>query len=521
MATRKRVSAPVTLKSFNPRTGEVRAEIPAVAPGEVRDYVEQARKVAPEWAAIAPEGRARYMREVRYRIYDMLDEIVEVVSEETGKPKAEALAHEVVPAMFTSAYIESLAPKALRKQRVGRFVGGLLGTKSWIEYRPFGVVGCITPWNFPIQNSFLAFVCPLLAGNVVVVKPSEVTPACGELIRKILEPLPSGVATVIQGGGDVGAALVDAPVDKISFIGSPKTGRLICEAAAKHLTPVVMELGGKDAAVVLDDADLDVATSGVLWGAFANAGQICASIERAYVLDSVADEFEQGILRKLESVEQGEAMGPLTFKPQLDIVSKQIKEATEQGARVLAGGVGVGKKNANGTLWFAPTVVTDVNPEMSVLKDESFGPILSIVRVRDEEEAIRRANEDGTNLAASVWTTNAERRDRVTSRLVAGNISTNMHVEGAAAPWGTWGGVGESGFGRVNGEPGLREFTNPVHVSQPVLPLKRNYWYPYDEASTALMSATARVLGSRDIPSKVGAAKEVLASFLKAAKTRL
>ena len=521
MATRKKTSATQTLKSFNPRTGQVREEIPAVAPGEVRDYVEQARKVAPEWAAIGPKGRAHMMREVRFRIYEMLDEIVEVVSEETGKPRAEALAHEVVPAMFTTAYLESLAPKALRTQRVGRFVGGLLGAKSWIEYRPFGVVGCITPWNFPIQNSFLAFVCPLLAGNVVVVKPSEVTPACGELIRKILDPLPSGVATVIQGGGDVGAALVDAPVDKISFIGSPRTGRLICEAAAKHLTPVVMELGGKDAAVVCEDADLELTTSGIVWGAFANAGQICASIERAKVVESVADEFEQGLLRKLESVTQGEDLGSLTFKPQLDIVTKQVEEAVASGARVLAGGVGTGKKNENGTLWFSPTVVTDVNTDMSVLRDESFGPILSIVRVRDEAEAVRRANEDGTNLAASVWTTSSERRDRVTSQLRAGNISANMHVEGAAAPWGTWGGVGESGFGRVNGEPGLREFTNPVHVSQPVLPLKRNYWYPYDEASTALMAATARVLGSRDIPSKIGASKDALSAFLKAAKTRL
>ena len=521
MATRKKTSAPVTLKSFNPRTGQVREEIPAVAPGEVRDYVEQARKVAPEWAAISPQGRARHMREVRYRMYDMLDEIVEVVSEETGKPRAEALAHEVVPAMFTSAYIESLAPKALRTQRVGRFIGALAGAKSWIEYRPFGVVGCITPWNFPIQNSFLAFVCPLLAGNVVVIKPSEVTPACGELIRKILEPLPSGVATVIQGGGDVGAALVDAPVDKISFIGSPKTGRLICEAAAKHLTPVVMELGGKDAAVVCEDADLDLTTSGVLWGAFANAGQICASIERAYVVDSVADEFEQGLLRKLETIEQGEVMGPLTFKPQLDIVSKQIEEAVASGARVLAGGTGAGRQNEDGTLWFAPTVITDVDTDMSVLRDESFGPILSIVRVRDEDEAVRRANEDGTNLAASVWTTSSERRDRVTKQLIAGNISANMHVEGAAAPWGTWGGVGESGFGRVNGEPGLREFTNPVHVSHPVMPLKRNYWYPYDEASSSMFAAVTRILGSRSLGDKVAGVKEVTVAFLKAAKTRL
>jgi acyl-CoA reductase-like NAD-dependent aldehyde dehydrogenase len=519
--TRTAPKSSQSLKSINPQTGEVRGEIPAIAPAEVADVVAQARKVAPEWAAISPEGRARIMREVRFRIYDLMDEIVDTVAEETGKPRAEALAHEVVPPMIMTAYLERLAPKVLRPKRVGPLIGPIMGISSRMEWRPFGVVGCITPWNFPIQNSFLAFASPLFAGNVVVIKPSEVTPASGELLRKILEPLPSGVATIIQGGGDVGAALVDAPCDKISFIGSPRTGRLICAAAAKHLTPVVMELGGKDAAVVTKDVDVDLATSGILWGAFANAGQICASIERAYVVDSVADEFQDQLLKKLETVKQGEDLGSLTFKPQLDIVSKQIDDAVKKGAHVLAGGSNTGKKNSNGSLWYSATVLTDVDEDMSVLHDETFGPVLTVIRVRDEDEAVRRANEDGVNLTASVWTKDKETRERISSQLRAGTVTANMHVEGAAAPWAAWGGVGDSGFGRVNGEAGLREFSVPVHVARASLPMKRAVWYPYDSASDGIFRGTAQFLGRRELGQKISALGGIVGSFLKAGKTRL
>lgn len=519
--TARKPSSNGKLKSFNPRTGEVMREIPAVAPAEVPDYVEQARKVAPEWGAIKPEGRARFMGDVRVRMKEKADEIAETVAGETGKPFAEALAHEVMGPLLQLTYLERLAPKVLKSRRVAPVFGPLVGIKSRMDFRPFGVVGCISPWNFPVTNSFLAFMSPLFAGNTVVIKPSEVTPACGEIVRDILDPLPSGVATVIQGGGDVGAALVDAPCDKISFIGSPTTGRKICEAAAKHLTPVVMELGGKDAAIVCTDADLDLASSGVAWGAFANAGQICASIERTYVVDSVADEFEERLLSKVARLEQGEQVGSLTFPRQLEIVANQVKDAIAKGARLLAGGPEAGKKNENGTLWFAPTVLTDVNGEMTVMTEETFGPVVTIIRVRDEAEALRRANEDGTNLTASVWTSNPKRQDWLARGLRAGSVTTNMQVETSVATWGTWGGVGESGYGRLNGELGLLEFTVPVHVAQPAMPkMKRLSWYPYDKASDGLVRSLIDFLGSRGAPKKLGALKDVVRGFTKAAKSR-
>ncbi len=520
MTSSSDTSAPM-LQSFNPRTGQVLREIPVTPVAEVALAVERARKMAPEWAAIDPAGRARMMREVRHRINDRIEDIVETVSAECGKPRAEALAHDVLPVVMMLIYFEKIAAKALRPQRVGRVMGPLAGVKSHIEWRPFGVVGAITPWNYPMTNCFLAFAPALFAGNTVVIKPSEVTPACGELLRELLEPLPPSVATVIQGGGDVGAALVDARCDKISFIGSPATGRRICEAAAKHLTPVVMELGGKDAALVLSDADVDRAAAGIAWGAFFNAGQTCCSVERAYVTDAVADEFEQKLLSKLSDVRQGDEVGTLTFKRQFEIVERHVADAVSKGARVLAGGPEAGIANENGSLWYAPTVLDNVTPEMDVAKEETFGPVLSVTRVRDDEEAVRRANEDGVNLTASVWTRDEKKASRIGEKLRAGTVTANLHGETAAAPWGPWGGVGESGYGRLNGELGLKEFTVPTHVaSTPLVSLGRLWWYPYDDATQTSLRAIADILSAREMSTKMSGVREVLTHSLKAMKKK-
>lgn len=516
-------TTPSSLKSFNPQTGVVMREIRTHSPDEVRDAVERARKVAPEWAAIPPEGRAHILREVRYRMYELMDEIVETVASETGKPRTEALAHDVLPTLVQFLWYEKTAPKSLRPQKIGRFAGASLGTASHIDWRPFGVVGCITPWNYPITNCFFAVTAPLFAGNVVVIKPSEVTPGCGELIKQILDPLPAGVATVVQGGADVGAALVDAPCDKISFIGSPATGRKICEAAAKHLTPVVMELGGKDATIVLEDADLDVASSGVLWGSFFNAGQTCYSVERAFVVDSIADEFKELLLEKLGTIKQ-EAdadVGSLSFARQLDIVSKQVEDATAKGAHLLAGGPGAGHKNADGSLWYAPTIIEGVTDDMSVVKEESFGPILALTRVRDEAEAIARANA-GPNLTASVWTKDRRSAERVSKQLRAGSVTMNDLSLAAGAPWGPWGGVGESGYGRLNGELGLREFSVPVYVQRNTMPaMKRLHWYPYSDATQAVLRAATDLVGNKKLGAKASAVARLAKNASRTIKDKI
>jgi acyl-CoA reductase-like NAD-dependent aldehyde dehydrogenase len=523
--SKSKKNSPPSLKSLNPRTGEVVQEIPTVSPADVRDAVALARKVAPEWGAIPPEGRARVLKQVRYRVYDLMDEIVETVSRETGKPRSEALAHDVVPAILMCLYYERTVGKSLAPQKVGRLLGPLAGSSSRIEWRPFGVVGCISPWNYPITNAFLAFAAPLFAGNAVVVKPSEVTPASGELLKKIFEPLPAGIATVVQGAGDVGAALVDAPCDKISFVGSPVTGRRICEAAAKHLTPVVMELGGQDAAIVCEDADLDIAAAGVLWGSFFNAGQTCCSIERTFVVDSVADEFKEKLLAKLPDVRLGgdeSQVGPLTFKRQFEVVERHVGDAIDKGAQVLAGGPDEGPRNSNGSLWYAPTILEDVSEEMDVVREETFGPVVTITRVQDEDEAVRRANEEGVNLTASIWTKNKQRAASLGSRLRAGTVASNDHGSQVGLPWSPWGGVGESGFGRLNGELGLKEFSVPTHVVNNLLPgLKKLWWYPYSKNTDGFFRSLAGVLGAQGTGAKVSALREMAKFGGRALKEKL
>ena len=522
--------APDTLRSFNPATGETVGEVAANSPEEIAGIVANARKVAPEWAAIPAAGRAHMLREVRYKIYERIDDIVESVSTECGKPKTEALAHDVMPSILTLLYYERNAARALRSEKPARtlrfpaVLGPLTGMGSTVELRPFGVVGCISPWNYPFFLAFMGFAPALFAGNTVVIKPSEITPSVGERIREVLEPLPAGVATVVQGAGEVGAALVDAPCDKISFIGSPGTGRRIAEAAAKHLTPVVMELGGQDSAIVCSDADLDVASSGVLWGSFLNDGQTCAAVERAYVVDSVADEFERRLVEKFNRLmkESPEDIGALTVERQFETVKGHVDDAVQHGARVLAEGRGNNDVTGNGALLYPATIIEGRSEEMRIFKEETFGPLLPVVRVRDEDEAVRRANEDGFNLTASVWTRDKRKASAIASKIKAGTVAVNAHAETAAAPWTPWGGVGESGYGRLNGIQGLREFTVPVHVARNLNPkMKRLWWYPYDAASEATIAAFAKVLAAPKLADKIDGFKALAKNGREALKNKL
>ena len=520
-------SGPVSLKSFNPRTGEIMREIPANSPAEVLDIVAGARKVAPEWAAIPVEGRVRMLREVRHNIYRLQDRLVDIISKETGKTAFESLSLDVMGSLIMFYSFEKIAARALSTKRFGFFDApflpkALFGLDSRVEYRPLGVVGCITPWNYPLWNTFAASMPALFAGNAIVIKPSEVTPGVGEMLKEIFEPLPSGVVNIVQGGGDIGAALVDARCDKISFIGSPATGRKICEAAAKHLTPVVMELGGADSAIVLDDANIDYVTSGTLFSAFFNCGQTCASLERIYVSDKIADEFRDAFAAKLRQVNEDDQIGSLTFKPQLETVTRHVEDALSKGATLVGGGPDVGKDNSDGSLWFPATALENVTEDMEVLTNESFGPLVTISRFSDDDEAIQRANNEAVNLTASVWSKDVKRAERVGSQLRAGVISINNHGVNAGAAWAPWGGVGESGFGRLNGEWGLREFTAPTHIGRPMMgQLKQPFWYPYDEESKKTILGVNKLLGSGNTGERVQGFIEALSNMGRSMKNKL
>jgi acyl-CoA reductase-like NAD-dependent aldehyde dehydrogenase len=501
------------------------AEVKAATPHEVQEAVTRARAAQPAWAALGIKGRADALLEVAHRIHARMDDFVSTVSAETGKPEVESLSHDVVPTLLTIRYLGQIAPRTLRTRPVGRVVGPLLGFRSAIEWRPCGVVGCISPWNYPVFLAFISVVPALLAGNTVVLKPSEVTPATGELMREVLAAgLPPDVAGVVLGGGEVGAALVDARCDKICFVGSTATGRKIAAAAAKHLTPCVMELGGQDAAIVCDDADIETASSGVLWGAFLNAGQTCAAIERAYMVESVADRFVDRLLAKLNEVaaQPEPQIGPLCVNRQLETVERHVRDAVERGATVLAGGPDAAHPNQNGSLWYPPTVIEGRSEEMAIFSEETFGPVLPIIRVKDEEEAILRANEEGYNLTASIWSTNRAKARSIGSRVLAGTISINDQAASAGAPWGVWGGVGESGYGRLHGPLGLQEFTVPVHVGTTIFPkMKKAWWYPYDRPTLDTFRAFADLMGSRGLAQRAGALRSLITNGIRSARRKI
>ena len=385
-ARRLRVSSPVT--------GEEIGVVPVTAAAEVRAAVARARAAQPAWAAAGFDERAKVMRRALKILLRRQEELIDVLVRETGRSRVETIILEIFPACDTLSYHAKHAKRILADHRAPLH---LLRTKKLVvTYRPLGVVGIITPWNGPFILSLNPSVQALMAGNAVVLKPSEVTPFAGRLVAELFREagLPEGVLTLVEGDGETGAALVDAGVDKISFTGSVRTGRKVGEACGRNLIPCTLELGGKDPMIVCADADIERAAGGALFGAFFNAGQYCCATERVYVVESVADALTARIVEKTRALRQGKEgefdVGPMIWPRQIEVIERHMADARAKGAKVLTGGR---RNTALGDLFYEPTVLTDVTHDMLIMQEETFGPILPIVRVRDEEEAIRLAND--------------------------------------------------------------------------------------------------------------------------------
>jgi succinate-semialdehyde dehydrogenase/glutarate-semialdehyde dehydrogenase len=371
-----------------------------------------------------------------------------------------------------------------------------MGRSSRIVYKPLGVIGIISPWNFPLATPANEVVMALMAGNAVVLKPSELTPLIalriGELFTRA--GLPAGLLEIVTGDGSTGAALIDARVDKIMFTGSVATGKRVAEAAAKYLTPVVLELGGKDPMVVLHDANLNIAARGAVWGAFANAGQACASVERCYVHESVASEFIDRVVKETRSLKQGAGaeadVGAMTTERQLHIVEDHVRDAEERGAKILIGG----ERVANGEgFFFAPTVLTNVDHSMTIMRDETFGPVLPIQTFKTEDEAIKLANDSVYGLTASVWTRDIARGRRLAEQIDAGTVMVNEVVYTHGIAQTPWGGVKQSGYGRTHGRMGLLELVTPQHIHvNRIWFLADLWWYGYSAHAGELFNGLAR-----------------------------
>jgi succinate-semialdehyde dehydrogenase/glutarate-semialdehyde dehydrogenase len=468
---------------YRPTDGSRLGSVPVQSGTEVRAAVERVRAVQRGWGTLAPQDRARRMEPLLTVMRDRAEEIADVIQAETGKPRGEALA-EVAVCLDLIRYYRRNASRILRTRRVP--TAWMFWKSGRFTWEPFGVVGVIAPWNYPLILSLDPTVTALFAGNGVVLKPSEYTPFTGLFVAELCRDagLPEGLVEVVTGDGPTGAALVESGVDKVHFTGSTATGRRVMGMAARSLTPVTMELGGKDPAIVLEDADLERAARGIVFGGFYNAGQTCVSTERVYVVETVFEPFVRRVVELTRQLRTGAGpgadrdVGPMAHEAQAGIVETHIRDAVARGARVVIGG----ERSDPTSPFIEPTVLVDIAPGSKVLEEETFGPVLAIVRVRDEQEAIDRANEGSYGLYASVWTRRTERGRRVAGRLRAGGVSVNDTLSHYAMPALPLGGVGDSGFGRTRGEEGLLQMSRSRSLFVDRLGLRKElWWYPYSD----------------------------------------
>ena len=456
-------TATATFDSLDPATGQVLAAHPVHDAEAVRQAVARAREAALWWQAQGWQGRRTHLRAWKGEIARRLPELAELVHRENGKPHADAVL-EAVLAVDHIEWAAKHAPKVLGRRRVS---SGLMAANqsASVEYQPLGVVGVIGPWNYPVFTPMGSLAYALAAGNAVVFKPSEHTPGVGLwLARAWATAVPERpeVLQVVTGLGETGAALTRAGVDKIAFTGSAATGRKVMAACAEGLVPVLMECGGKDAMIVDDDADVVAAADAALWGGMSNAGQTCIGIERVYATDAVYDAFVRELTTRAGALragsDRGADYGPITMPGQVDVIRRHIADALASGGRALTGG------SVDGAL-VEPTVLVDVPESSTAVREETFGPTITVARVRDVEEALQRTNATTYGLAGAVFTGSRARGIAIAQRMRSGMTSVNSVIAFASVPSLPFGGVGDSGFGRIHGEDGLKEFTRAKAIT--------------------------------------------------------
>ncbi|WP_369134706.1 aldehyde dehydrogenase family protein [Modestobacter sp. I12A-02662] len=483
--------ATATFESTAPGTGAVVGVFPVHDTDAVTETVARARPAAEHWAALGFGERKLRLAAYRGYLARRLHELADLVHRENGKPHADAVL-EITLAIDHLAWAGAHAPRTLGLRRVR---AGLLAANhaAYLEYRPLGVVGVIGPWNYPVFTPMGSIAYALAAGNAVVFKPSELTPAVGVWLAaawRAAVPDCADVLQVVTGAGETGAALCRAGVDKLAFTGSAPTGRRVMAACAETLTPVLLELGGKDAMIVDDDADVPAAADAAVWGALSNAGQTCIGIERVYATDAVYDRFVAEVTAKARDLSagahEGAHYGPMTMPGQVDVVRRHVEGALAAGGRAVVGGT------VDGAL-IAPTVLVDVPADADAVREETFGPTIVVSRVADAEEGLRQANASVHGLAGAVFSGSRTRALDLARRMRSGMTSVNSVLTFASVPALPFGGVGESGFGRIHGEDGLREFTRAKAITRRRFPL------PVDLMSftrpEAAADAVARVIG--------------------------
>lgn len=497
-AGRTTPETPKTFDSLNPATGDVIATFPVDDVPMVRHAVQRSRAASVWWRMLGFEGRAQHLNAFTGEIARRIDELADLIHSENGKPRPDAVL-EITLSIEHLAWAAKHARKVLGPRSV--FPGLLaMNSSASVEYQPFGVVGVIGPWNYPVFTPIGSIGYALAAGNAVVFKPSEYTPAVGKwLVDAWASAVPEGweIFQIVTGSAETGAALCRAGVDKLAFTGSARTGRRVMAACAEGLVPVLMECGGKDALIVEEGADLQAAADAALWSGMSNGGQTCIGTERIYATEAIYDEFVDILAKRAGSLRAGSDRdadwGPPTMRSQTDVIRRHLLDAVGHGAKTLIGGVGSIADNGVG-----PTILTGVPEHSSAITEETFGPTLTVNRVRNAEEAIARTNASGYGLGGTVFARSRQRGIELARTMRSGMTSVNSVLTFAFVPGLPFGGVGESGFGRIHGPDGLREFCRAKAITAQRFALPVNMTsFGRPRGATVMLSKVMRMLHGR------------------------
>lgn len=495
------MSKSALLESINPSTREVLGRAPIMSELQVKEAVERSRKAYEMWQLTSYKQRTRYIFKLREKIAEHADEIAKLISEEVGKPLPESYLSELNGPLDTCTWLAENIEKLLADQTIALSNPLLNSKQSIVAFEPLGVVGIIAPWNYPFSIPMMTAVMSVMVGNTVVIKPSEKSPLIGIKIGELFQEagFPAGVVEIVTGDRETGKALSQCELDKIIFTGSVRGGMHIMEQASGNLVPVTLELGGKDPAIVLPDASIEWTCRGITWGAFTNAGQACASVERVYIVKGKNTEKIIAKLSKLAGkiklgagTDPDADMGPLIDQEQLNKVREQVEDAVSKGAKVLVGGH---SREDLGGFFFEPTILTDVNHTMKVMQEETFGPLLPIMVVDTEDQAVELANDSQYGLCATIWAGKLERAECVARDLNVGTALINDCLFSHATPQLPWGGIKKSGFGKGHSFFGLYDLCNIKHISiDSAGGSHRVWWYPYGKAKVKMAQGGIQML---------------------------
>ena len=502
--------------AVNPATAEAFAAASLLDAEQAKEAVAAAHSAAAAWGGLDFRTRGRVLLAARDILAAEADELARLIATEQGKPVAEALAADVFPSLEALRHLALHAERTLRQEAMESEVPLFVHKDARLVFEPFGVVLVITPWNYPLFLAMSAAATALAAGNAVVLKPAPATTLVGLKIGDIFRRagLPEGVLAVVAVDDRVAGSLVEDPrIGKIAFIGSVTTGQKIMAAAARNLVPVLLELGGKDAAVVCRDAHIDRAARGIVWGAFMNTGQTCVSVERVYVEAPVAEAFVAQVVQETRRLRVGDPLrpetdvGPLTLERQRAVVEEHVKDAVARGARVLTGGA---RPPGRGH-FYPPTVLTGVDHTMRIMREETFGPVLPICVVKDVDEAIALANDSEYGMTASGWTRDRKLAARLQRELRAGVVTINDCVSSIGEPTAPYGGFGKSGIGRSHGALGLREMVRSKYVTWDGARRAAVWWFPYGEGFAGFMRSAVPAIHGSGLARRLGAQLRLLA----------